>query len=243
MKKEDWIPHLAELRKRSIVAIAWFLVAFCAGVYVAPHILQFIKSQPSAANVEWNVFSFTDGLFIYMKCAFLFALTFSMPVILYQIWAFVRPGLTSEEAKGVLSYLPAAFALFLSGLSFSYYVAFPMMIQFMGRMNRSVGATETYGLGNYFSFLFDMVLPLSLAFELPVVMLFLTRLGIVTPERLRHSRKYAYLGLAILGSCISPPDFVSHLSVTVPLILLFELSVLVSGRSGRRSSAESPSGG
>jgi sec-independent protein translocase protein TatC len=103
----------------------------------------------------------------------------------------------------------------------------------MKTMNQTIGAVETYGIDRYFSFLFNVVFPLSTAFELPVVMLFLTRIGVLTPERLKTGRKYAYVGLAVLGSCISPPDMLSHLSVTIPLILLFEISVFVSGRQWR----------
>jgi len=234
LKSEEWIAHVTELRKRCIIVVAWFIITFCAGLYAAPYLLHILKNQPSAAHIVWNVFAFTDGLFIFMKCAFLFAVTFTLPIVLYHLWAFVKPGLTDIEAKSILAYLPASFALFLIGLSFSYWVVFPMMISFMTRMNAQIGAVETYGIDRYFSFLFDIVIPLSLAFELPVLLLFLTRVGLVTPERLRRSRKYAYVGLAIAGSCLSPPDFVSHLSVTIPLILLYECSVIVCGRVARK---------
>jgi len=233
MEQDDWIMHLTEVRKRLAVTAGWFVAMLCVGLYVSPGILRYVKSQRAAADVEWNVFSFTDGLMIYMKCALLFAVLFTLPVLLYQLWAFVKPGLTESEARGTLPYIPAAFALFLSGVAFSYLVVFPMMLRFMKKMNQSIGAVETYGIDRYFSFLFDIVFPMAIAFELPVVMLFLTRIGLLTPDRIRKTRKYAYVGLAITGSCISPPDMVSHLSVTIPLILLFELSVAVSGRQWR----------
>ena len=227
---EELIRHLTELRKRLIVIVGCFAAALCGGLYLSPKILLFIKSRPDAAPVVWNVFSFTDGLFIYLRCAFLFAILITLPVMLYQAWAFVRPGLTDREAKGTLAYVPVSFLLFVSGISFSYFLVFPMMLRFMMSMNRSIGAVETYGIDRYFSFMFNVVFPLGIAFEMPLVILFLTRLGLLTPERLRGTRKYAYVTLAIVGSCISPPDFVSHLSVTIPLILLFELSVLISVR-------------
>ncbi|CAG7627049.1 twin-arginine translocase subunit TatC [Paenibacillus allorhizosphaerae] len=242
MEQEDWIFHLTEVRKRLAVAAGWFVATLCAGLYFSPSVLRYIKTQPMAADIEWNVFSFTDGLMIYMKCALLFAVLFTLPVLLYQLWAFVKPGLTETEAKGTLPYIPAAFALFLSGVAFSYLVVFPMMLRFMKKMNQSIGAVETYGIDRYFSFLFDIVFPMAIAFELPVVMLFLTRIGLLTPELIRKTRKYAYVGLAITGSCISPPDMVSHLSVTIPLILLFEISVAVSGKQWR-SMQESMSNG
>ncbi|KRF35820.1 twin-arginine translocase subunit TatC [Paenibacillus sp. Soil787] len=242
MEQEDWIFHLTEVRKRLLVVFAWFVVTLSIGLYVSPRILRYMKSQPLVGEINWNVFSFTDGLMIYMKCAFLVALLFTVPVLLYQVWAFVRPGLTDAEAKSTLPYIPASFALFIIGVSFSYWVVFPMMIRFMIRMNQSVGAVETYGIDRYFSFLFEVVFPMAIAFELPVVVLFLTRIGLLTPQRLKMTRKYAYVGLAIIGSCISPPDMISHLSVTLPLILLFEISVMVAGwqwRTMQESSANS----
>lgn len=168
-----------------------------------------------------------------MKCALLFALLFAVPVILHQLWGFVRPGLTEAEARSTLPYIPAAFVLFLAGAAFGYMVVFPMMLHFMKTMNLTIGAVETYGIDRYFSFLYEIVFPMAVAFEMPVVLMFLTKLGLLTPERLKMTRKYAYIILAIVGSCISPPDMISHLSVTVPLFLLFEISVFVSGRQWR----------
>ncbi|ULL18053.1 twin-arginine translocase subunit TatC [Paenibacillus sp. H1-7] len=234
---EDLVEHLTEVRKRLIIVVVWFVLALCTGLYVSPAILEYIRSRPAAMDVQWNVFSFTDGLFIYMKCAFVFAVFVTLPILLYHVWAFVRPGLTDSEAKETFAYIPASFFLFLSGIAFSYYVVFPMMVQFMKKMNQTIGAVETYGIDKYFSFMFNVIFPLAIAFEMPVVVLFLTRIGVLTPERLKKTRKYAYLGLAITGSCISPPDFVSHLSVTIPLLILFELSVIVSGQYYRKLSA------
>lgn len=234
MDQEELVFHLTEVRKRLLVVFAAFFATLCLGLYVSPKLLLLLKNQPAAASIEWNVFAFTDGLFIYMKCALLVAVLFTLPVLLYQIWAFVRPGLTEEEAKGTLAYVPVSFALFLAGASFSYFVVFPMMLGFMEKMNRTIGAVETYGIDKYFSFLFSVVFPMAIAFELPVVLLFLTKIGLLTPGRLKAARKFAYLGLAIVGSCISPPDFVSHLSVTIPLIVLFEISVIVASRQWSR---------
>ncbi|WNR42104.1 twin-arginine translocase subunit TatC [Paenibacillus roseipurpureus] len=229
MEQEDWILHLTEVRKRLLIVLAWFIVTVSLGFYFSSDILLYLKSQPLIGEIRWNVFSFTDGLMIYVKCAFLFAALFTLPVILYQVWAFVRPGLTETESRNALPYIPVAFALFIIGVSFSYWVVFPMMVRFMMRMNHRIGAVETYGIDRYFAFLFQIVVPMAIAFELPVVLLFLTKIGLLTPEILSKSRKYAYLALTITGSCISPPDMISHLSVTVPLILLFELSVIVAG--------------
>lgn len=241
--KGDWIGHVAELRKRLIATGACFVVSLSGGLWLSPHILDYLQPRMDGKLLEWNVFSFTDGLFVYLRCAFLFAVLLTLPVALYQIWAFVRPGLTEREARGTLACVPVSFFLFLCGVGFAYYVVFPMMLRFMIRMNESVGAVETYGIDRYFAFLFNVLFPLGTAFEMPLLILFLTRLGLLTPARIRGIRKYAYVGLAVVGSCISPPDFVSHLSVTVPLLLLFEVGAAVSVRYSRRRAAVVPSPG
>lgn len=234
MNVKEVVRHLTELRKRLIVTIAWFLAMLGVGFAFSKRILLYLKHTPTGMKVEWNVFSFTDGLFIYMKCAFLIGFLASLPVAFYQIWSFVRPALTKEEAKGTLPYVPLSFLLFLLGVSFGYFFVFPMMLEFMKSVNEGIGAQERYGLNAYFSFMFNVIFPLGIAFEMPVAVLFLTRLGLLSPGQLKKTRKYAYVGLAVVGACISPPDFVSHLSVTVPLILLFEISVLVAGWSYKR---------
>ncbi|WP_339324000.1 twin-arginine translocase subunit TatC [Paenibacillus sp. FSL W8-0194] len=240
MNSEEWVTHLTELRKRLIWVMLFFIVTLAAGLYVSPRVLMYIKNRPAAADIEWNVFSLTDGMFIYMKCGFLVAVFFTVPLALYHIWAFVRPGLTNDEAKKTFWFVPLAFVLFMIGIAFSFYVAFPMMVSFLSKMNQTVGAIETYGMDRYFSLMFSLVFPLALAFEMPAVVLFLTRLGILGPSQLKKARKYVYLALAVIGSMISPPDFVSHLSVTIPLILLFELSILVSRWYLDRKETEHP---
>lgn len=241
-QQEEWVRHLGELRRRLIVVSICFTAAMGFGLYMSPRILAWVKAQPAALHLEWNVFSLTDGLFVYMRCAFGVAFVLTLPVLLIHIWAFVKPGLTKEESKGTLKYVPAATGLFVTGAAFGYWVVLPAMIRFMSSLNQRLGVSETYGIDKYFDFLFRVVFPLGIAFEMPVVVLFLTRLGVLTPERLRSGRKGAYLLLAIVGASITPPDFVSHLSVTVPLILLFEASVLLSTRFARRQHTAAPAG-
>lgn len=235
-KTADIVRHLAELRKRILIAAVFFIVFMAIGLYLAPRTLDWIKENSFPKGVDWNVFSFTDGLFIYMKCAFLFAVLFTLPIVLQQVWRFVEPGLTEKEARGSKVFIPASFVLFLTGILFAYFFVFPMMIGFMSEMNRDIGANEVYGISAFFTFLFNIVFPIAVAFEMPVVVLFLTKLGILSHAKLGKVRKYAYLLLVIIGSMISPPDFVSHLSVSVPLILLFEASVVCSRVYGARRS-------
>ncbi len=120
------------------------------GFSLAPKLLTFIKTQPTAAHVEWNVFGYTDGLMIYLSCALLLSLLITLPIALYQTWLFVKPGLSEEESKGTVIFIPASFLLFLAGISFSYFLLFPLMLNFMSNINESIGAVETYGMKQYF---------------------------------------------------------------------------------------------
>lgn len=228
------IEHLTELRKRLIIVFSVFTVSLSIGFLISRKLLQYIKTVASV-QIDWNVFGFTDGFIIYFKCAFIVALLFTLPVFLYETWAFVKPGLTEEESKGTLFYVPLSFILFILGVSFSYFVVFPLVLDFMSNVNRSIGAMETYGIAQYFTFMFNVVFPISIIFEMPVVVLFLTKLGILDPMKLRKMRKLAYFILVIVGVSMTPPDFVSDLLIIIPLFLLFEISILCSKLSIKKS--------
>ncbi|QMV39913.1 twin-arginine translocase subunit TatC [Cohnella cholangitidis] len=230
----ELVVHLSELRKRLIYVSVYFIAALSFGLYISPKILSFVKGHLGGIQVQWSVFALSDGLVVYMKCALMVGVVLTLPVLLYHLWAFARPGMTDSEAKNTLLYVPSSFLLFVFGVGFGYTVALPMMIKFMIKLNQGIGADEVYGIQHYVSFLTSFLLPMGIAFEMPLVMMFLTRIGMLTPGKIKQVRKFSYVGLAILGSLISPPDFVSHLSVTVPLILLFEISALISVRYHRR---------
>lgn len=225
------VEHLTELRKRIIIIAGTFIVFLGMGFSVASKLLNLIKLQPTAVNVDWNVFGFTDGILIYFKCAIMIAILLTLPLALHQIWLFVKPGMSREEMKGTFKYIPISFLLFLTGVSFSYFILFPLMLNFMSTINQSVGATETYGMNQYFTFMFNLIIPVGIVFEMPVIILFLTKMGIVEPNSLRKMRKVAYFLLVIVGVLLSPPDFISDILIIIPLLLLFEISIAISAWS------------
>lgn len=223
-----WIGHLEELRKRIILILLVLLLSLIAGLFAADPILSYLKHTPPASEVQWHAFSPWDGINIYMKFGFIVALTVSLPFTLYQIWRFVSPGLTRAEQKATLRYIPGAVVLFLIGLAFAYWIVFPMAFYFSTKVTHSIGLTQTYGISQYFSFMFNIIVPMSLMFELPMVVLFLTKLRILNPLRLRRMRRYAYMLLVIVSTIITPPDMISDILVAIPLIALYEFSVLLS---------------
>lgn len=219
--------HLDELRRRLLFVLIALVVAMGVGLFVAPYMFAFVKSEPYAAGLTWNVFSPWDGAKIYMSAAFLFAVGVTLPFTLYQLWAFVKTGLKPDEREASVLYIPAVIASFLIGLAFSYYVVFPMSISFATRITDNLQLVETYGVTQFFSFMFSIILPVTLAFELPLVVMFLTRIGIVNPVMMGKLRKHAYLVLVVLASIISPPELISHLMVFIPLVVLYEISILL----------------
>jgi sec-independent protein translocase protein TatC len=236
-KSMPMVEHIGELRKRVLWSALFFVLAMVAGLVVAIPIIQYLTNVEPVKDLELNAFSPWDGIRIYMQVAVYVSFALSLPFILFQVWLFVKPGLRQTEQKASLLYIPGAVILFLAGLSFAYFVVFPLAFFFTGVMARNLGLTQTYGLAQYFTFMFNILLPISLLFELPVVVMFLTKLRILNPMRLRRLRRYAYVVLLVTSALITPPDLISALIVSIPMILLYEISLLLSRSIFRRQLA------
>ncbi|EFU42726.1 Sec-independent protein translocase, TatC subunit [Paenibacillus vortex V453] len=224
------LEHIAELRKRILQVAAVFILSMVIGLIAAPYVLSVLKHHSPAFQVTWNVFSPWDGLRIYMSIGIVLSLLPTLPFALYQIWLFVNQGLNNREQKAALRFIPFSAVCFIIGVSFAYFVVFPMSLAFTTGINSQMELVETYGVSQYFGFMFNIMIPLSLAFELPVVVLFLTRIGLLSPAILHTMRRYAYVILVIIAALISPPDLVSHLMVAIPLIGLYEISTWLASR-------------
>ncbi|ANU26401.1 twin-arginine translocase subunit TatC [Planococcus versutus] len=221
------IEHIGELRKRLTILVVFFVLALIISFFLAQPLIQYLQYTEEAKNLTLNAFKITDPLKIFMQVTMILALIMTSPLIMYQFWAFISPGLLDKERRATLSYIPFSVLLFLGGIAFAYLILFPYVIGFMLTISDNMDIQETIGINEYFQFLFQITLPFGLIFQLPVVMLFLTRLGIITPMLMTKYRKYAYLGLVIIAAFITPPDIVSHMIVTLPLIILYEFSVLI----------------
>ncbi|WP_059105406.1 twin-arginine translocase subunit TatC [Shouchella shacheensis] len=226
--------HAEELRRRIIIVLVFFVLALIGGFFLSTPIITFLQQAPQAQDLPMNAFRMTDPFRIFMNFSLAVGVIIIIPVILYQLWAFIAPGLHENERKATLAYIPIAFLLFLGGLAFSYFILFPNIINFMSRLSERLNITEQYGINEYFSFLFQLTLPFGFLFQLPVVVMFLTRIGLVTPAFLRQIRKYAYFVLLVIAGLITPPELFSHLLVTVPLFILYEVSIAISVFTYRR---------
>ncbi len=229
------IEHITELRKRLVIVVVFFFLAVIGGFLLSGPIIKYLQHTDEAKSLTLNSFNLTDPLMVYMKFAFIIAFVITSPIILYQLWSFISPGLHEKERKVTLSYIPLSAFLFLLGLSFSYFILFPFVIDFMERISNDLDVNQVIGINEYFTFLIQLTFPFGLLFQLPVVIMFLTRLGIVTPMFLSKVRKYAYFVLLVIAALITPPEIASHLMVSIPLFILYEISIWVSRLTYRKS--------
>lgn len=221
-KELNLVDHLEELRKRIIISALAFIVFFIVGfIYVDDIYKWFVGST------KLLVLGPSDIMWIYFMLAGVVAVAGTIPVLALQIWLFVRPALRPNERKITVTYVPALFILFVLGLSFGYFVIFPMVLNFLVNIGQDMFVTN-FTAERYFSFILNMTLPFGVLFELPVVVMFLTSLGIINPFVLAKIRKYAYFVLIIIAVVITPPDFMSDFVVTIPLLLLYEVSINLS---------------
>jgi sec-independent protein translocase protein TatC len=220
-KELNIIDHLDELRTRLIITLAAFIIFFIVGFMFVEEIYNWLVRD---LEVKLIVLGPSDILWVYFMLAAVIAFAGTIPVLATQVWLFIKPALKPIERKISLSYIPALFILFIVGLCFGYFVIFPTVMSFLIELGGEMMVTN-FTAEKYFRFIFNTTIPFGVLFELPVVMMFLTSLGIINPYVLSKIRKYAYFVLIIIAILISPPDIMSDFLVAVPLLFLYEISV------------------
>ncbi|MFK2826075.1 twin-arginine translocase subunit TatC [Bacillus sp. B190/17] len=215
------IEHFEELRKRLIITLAVFLLFLIASFTFVQDIYQYlVKGLP----FKLALLGPGDIIVVYLMIAAVVAGAAVIPVAAHQLWLFIKPALSEAERKAALAYIPASFLLFLAGISFGYFILFPIVLSFLMSLTDEMFQTF-FTTEKYFKFLLHMTLPFGVLFELPVVMMFLTSLGLIDPYKLGAFRKYSYFVLIVVSVFVTPPDFISDILVLIPLILLYEVSV------------------
>jgi sec-independent protein translocase protein TatC len=222
-----FVEHLSDLRKRIIYVCVVFVVLMAASLAFVANIYSYLVSPLVREGYKLMVTSPGEVITVYMGIAGFVSVGLTMPFALYQIWKFVQPGLTPVERRYALRLLPVTLFMFVLGLCFSWFIVFPTILHFLLNIAHQ-HFTVMLRAGSYFGFIMNICLPLSLIFELPIAVVFLTRIGVMTPRYLRKVRRFAYLICVVIGVLISPPELISHLSVVVPMILLYEVSILMS---------------
>jgi sec-independent protein translocase protein TatC len=247
-KKMPLLEHLVELRSRLLWAVAGFFVAFVFCFSFAQTIFDFL-AQPLAdillqeTGRRFIYTDLTEVFFTQVKVAFFGALCLSFPVFASQIWAFVAPGLYKNEKSAFLPFLVATPILFLMGASLLYYVMLPVAWEFF--LGFQAGGTETSlpieleaRVGEYISLVMKLIFAFGLCFQLPVLLTLMSRAGIVSAAGLAKKRKYAIVGVFVVAAIVTPPDPISQISLALPILLLYEISVLLARLVERRKRAE-----
>jgi sec-independent protein translocase protein TatC len=227
--KQPFLSHLEELRKRIIYSAIAVGLGFVI-CYIFSEDLFRILISPLKENLPGEdrlIFTnLPEMFFTYIKTAFIAGILLSSPFIFYQIWMFIAPGLYQNERKFVIPFVLSSSVLFTGGALFGYFVVFPFGFKFfLGYANEYIQALPK--VKEYFSFASKLLFAFGIVFELPVVIYFLSRMGLVTVPFLRKNRKYAILLTFMVGAILTPPDVVTQCMMAGPLILLYELGIIV----------------
>ncbi len=239
--------HLLELRTRVLWSVGAFFIAFALCYYFSANIYGFlaqpladILQQQSLANGGTGTdrrMIFTqlyEAFFTYLKVAFFGAAFFSFPVWATQLWLFVAPGLYRSEKRAIMPFIIASPFLFLLGAALAYYFIFPLAWKFFISFETpatggAVAIQLEAKVSEYLSLVMHMILAFGLAFQMPVLLTLLCKVGILDVASLRKGRRYAIVGMFAVAAVITPPDIISQIGLAVPLILLYEISILAAG--------------
>ncbi|MDD2721320.1 MAG: twin-arginine translocase subunit TatC [Gallionella sp.] len=233
---ENFISHLIELRTRLLHSVVALLLVFvCLFPWASD--LYALLAQPLLAKLpaggQMIATDVTTPFFVPLKVAMMAAFLIALPYILYQIWRFVAPGLYSHERRMVLPLIAASTVLFLCGMSFAYFVVFPVVFGFI-TATAPVGVAVMTDIDKYLSFVLSMFVAFGVTFQVPVVVVVLIRMGIVSVEKFKEIRPYVVVGAFVVGAIFTPPDVVSQIMLALPLWLLYEAGIIVGGWLGKR---------
>lgn len=233
------LEHLGELRIRLMRALIASAVGFLLCYSVAEVLFNYLtlpllRVMPADAKLIY--LGVAEAFFVELKVAFVAGVFLASPYIFHQIWAFMAPGLYDEEKRHVIPLAVCSAVFFLGGAAFCYFVVFPFAFTFfMSYSTENIVAMPS--MNEYFSFTLKLLLAFGLIFEMPLFAFFLSRMGLVTAARMRAARKYAVLGTFVAAAVLTPPDVFSQLLMAVPMLALYEISILVAAATGRRQPA------
>lgn len=236
----SWMDHFTALRSRLLRILSVFIAFLILSFVFVSHIYHYLTVPLTNLHIHLIVTSPGEIVIVYMTLASVCAISVSIPYAVYELWSFIAPGLTRHERVFVLRLLPFVTLMFIGGVCFGWFFSFPTILAFLVHLTVQQGVGMFLRAHSYFSFLLMICIPFGLAFELPIAVIALTWIRVVSPRMLRRIRKYAYLGIVIIGVLISPPELVSHLSVTLPMMALYEISIVFSAIITRRQRANLP---
>jgi len=238
--KLPFTEHLEELRKRLVISAIAVGVGFLASYFFSEQLYMLLAQPAKAVMQDDNSFIFTsltEAFFTYLKLALFSGILLASPVILYQIWSFIAPGLYKHEKKYALPFVILSTFFFLAGVLFCFLVVFPIACKFFAGFADSGIIEMKLKMSDYLSFSCKFMLAFGAVFEMPIFILFLSRMGIVTHEQLKRNRKYVLILAFVAAAFLTPPDIVSQVLMAVPLIVLYELSIVIAKVFGKKREA------
>jgi len=242
-KKLPLTAHLQELRKRLILSFIAVGIGFFVCYALKEYLFNILSSplinkvMPSGGSLIFT--SVSEAFFTYMKVAFIAGLILTSPFILYQIWAFVAPGLYQKEKRYAIPFILGGSFFFALGILFGYFVAMPTVFKFLlGYATDFIKPLPS--MKEYLSFTIKFLLVFGLVFEFPVVLVLLAKIGVIDAKMMARQRKYAILLIFIFAAVMTPPDIISQVIMALPLIGLYELSILLSKIFGKKTKPVQP---
>lgn len=224
-----FLEHLEEFRRRLINSLIALLVGAVAGYFAAPYALAVItRPVPSLVYLAP-----AEAFVVRLKAALAVGLVLASPVIFYQLWRFVKPALSRDEASHFAVAVLSSSVFFLGGLAFAYFIIVPVGLGFFLSFE-TPSLRAMFSLDRYVTFVAQLLFASGVVFQLPVAAFFLTKLGIVNPRLLRKSRRVAVVVILVVAAVLTPPDVFTQVLLAVPLLLLYELSVVVSALAARK---------
>ena len=221
------LDHLIELRKRLIYALLGFMLVFVACFYFAKPIFSFLIQPAIAEGYKVIVLDIFEFFFVTVKMSAFLALIVGFPVIATQIWAFVAPGLYRHEKAAFRPFLIATPFMFYAGCAAMYYVVMPYVINFMLALYTPPEIEKTLRASDYLERVLQLVFAFGFAFEVPVLLVLLVRVGLVSTAALRAKRRWAIVIAFVVAAILTPPDIVSQFALATPLLLFYELSIWI----------------
>jgi sec-independent protein translocase protein TatC len=227
--EDSFISHLIELRSRLIKAALVVIIVFLCLMPWAGNIYDLLAYPMMVALPEGSKMIATGVItpfLIPVKVTMLVAFIIALPWVLYQMWAFVAPGLYSHEKRLIAPLVVSSSMLFIAGIAFCYFMVFGVVFRFVNNFAPS-SISVAPDIDSYFGFVMTMFLAFGLTFEVPIVVIILVRMGLVTVEKLKEVRSYVIVGAFVVAAIVTPPDVMSQLLLAVPLCLLYELGLLL----------------
>jgi sec-independent protein translocase protein TatC len=221
--------HLLELRTRLLHAVLGVLVVFCSLIYFAQDIYQYVAKPLLAVMPEGTQMIATDvasPFFTPFKLTIVLSIFIAMPYILYQLWSFIAPGLYKHEKRLMVPLMLGSTLLFYGGIAFAYYVVFPVAFAFFSSVAPD-GVTIATDISSYLDFVLKLFFAFGAAFEIPIAIILLCWTGVTTPASLRTKRPYIVVGAFVVGMLLTPPDIISQTMLALPMLLLFELGIII----------------